>query len=116
MVATPRKRNWLELPAVRERINRKVSGDPHIAIWPYAIGKYFQSRKIPIQSCLTLACAGELEREIAECYRPLKHRSIGLSQDQIDRSRKLCSDFPYIHFELSDLNRCQLPAEEVDLV
>ncbi len=37
-------RHWKEIPAVRERINRKMTGDPKIDLFGFVVHKYFLSK------------------------------------------------------------------------
>lgn len=57
---------WLELDAVKNRYNTKMTGDASAYAVEYTIGKYL-SGKLPLERCLSLGCGeGRMERRMAK--------------------------------------------------
>lgn len=46
---------WLEIPAVRERLNVKISGSPTEDWLAYTVRSYLEGKK-PLSRCLSLCC------------------------------------------------------------
>ena len=110
-------RHWKEIPAVKERINSKITGDPKTDIFAYVVHEYFEKQGREPEKVLTLGCgAGELERSFAKYCRPQRHDAIDISENLIRSAREQAIAFPYIHYSVADLNNCELAQFEYDLV
>lgn len=111
------KRHWTEIPAVKERINLKTTGNPDTDIFEYALRKYFLNRGIELESCLSLGCgAGELERGLSKYVVPRRHDALDASEGLIAKARERAIPFSHIQYRVADLNHCTLPEREYDLI
>ena len=112
--------HWTELAAVQERINRKVSGDPHVDPYMYFI-RHIQNQGItlPVGRCLTLGCgAGELERGLAPLGFSRRHDAFDVAAGAIATAKRLAESegLSGIHYDVQDANELVLEAGVYDVV
>jgi 2-polyprenyl-3-methyl-5-hydroxy-6-metoxy-1,4-benzoquinol methylase len=112
--------NWTEHIAVQERINSKVSGDPHKN--PYQFFMDFlvsEGIELPLSQCLTLGCgAGDLERGLSPCNFCQRHDAYDIASEAIRRAREQAKEqnLTHIHYETADINKISLTPERYDVV
>ncbi len=110
-------RHWTEIPEVKARINRKVTGDASTDLFGYVIRKYFQSGGRQLEHCLSLGSGGgELERGLSQYVVPKSHLGIEISAELVRLASERSAEFPHIRYRQADLNTCELEPAQYDLV
>jgi SAM-dependent methyltransferase len=110
-------RHWTEIPEVKARINRKVTGDASADLFGYVIRKYFQEGGRQWEQFLSLGSgSGELERGLSQYVIPKIHLGIEISADLVGLASEQAAGFPHIRYRQADLNTCELGAAQYDLV
>jgi SAM-dependent methyltransferase len=101
---------WLNHPAVRARINRRVTGDP--AKWPIAWLADVVPDRVPFRRAVSIGCGvGNLERSLAELSLVGHVRGIDSSPEAIAEARRRAVPFgERIVYEVADA-RTALAAE-----
>jgi len=112
-----RHTHWTEVPAVRARINEKISGECNKDLFGYVIEHYFKATERQLESCLSLGSGGgELERGLAQYVIPKIHVGVEISGPLVALAREQAAGFPHIQYRQDDLNTCELGEGEYDLV
>jgi len=109
---------WTEIPAVQRRLNVKVSGDPEVHWVSYTLNRYLRHR-MPFQHCLSLGCGnGHLERQLARLGVFSACDAYDVAPGMIEDARQaaLVEGYNHICYEITDVNRIQLPAQFYDVV
>ena len=110
--------HWTELEAIQRRINRRVSGDATVDPYHYVIRKYLAD-KVPLERALTLGCGtGELERGLMQYNFCRRHDALDIAEESIREARDAArqAGLDHIRYEVSDVNRIELPAQTYDCV
>ncbi len=111
---------WLEHEEVQERINRKVSGNPHKN--PMHHLKDVMTERgyaFPVDRCLTLGCgAGDLERGLAQLHFCSRHDAFDISDKAIEKAIAAANEkkLTHIHYEVRDVNEIRLPENTYDVI
>lgn len=112
--------HWTEHPAVQERINTKVSGNAHTDPYQFFIDLLATERvTLPLARCLTLGCgAGDLEIGLSQYNFCQSHDAYDIASDAIARAKQRAHDekIHHINYEVHDINKISLPAEQYDVV
>ena len=109
---------WLELEAVQQRLNRRVSGKPDMDWVHYSLSHFFSGR-LPLDRCLSLGCGeGGLERQLAGFGAFERCDASDIAHGAIQRAHELAQQSGYIHiaYSVEDANRIDLPKETYDAV
>jgi 2-polyprenyl-3-methyl-5-hydroxy-6-metoxy-1,4-benzoquinol methylase len=109
---------WLELEAVQERSNRKVSCDAGKNWIVYTLERHFAGR-LPLQQCLSLGCGeGGLERELASLGAFVHCDACDIAEGSIQNARQTAktAGFHNIDYAVAELNSIELCAERYDAV
>ena len=110
-------KHWTEVPAIRARINQKVTGDADTDLFGYVIHKYFQVGDRPLENCLSLGSgSGELERGMTQYVTLKSHLGIEISAELVKVASERAAAFPHIRYRQQDLNTCRLEDGGYDLV
>jgi SAM-dependent methyltransferase len=82
---------WMNHPAVRARINRRVTGDP--GRWPIAWLADIVPDRVPFRRALSIGCGvGNLERSLAGLELVERVTGIDSSPEAIAAARRACAD------------------------
>lgn len=109
---------WLELQSVQERLNRKVSGEPHVNWLEHTLKKHLVGR-LPLASCLSLGCGlGKIERRLAEMSAFLVCDGIDIADGVIAQAKILAAEVGYTHinYQVADINALELRENQYDCV
>ncbi|MHC4220875.1 MAG: class I SAM-dependent methyltransferase [Planctomycetota bacterium] len=111
-------RNWLDIPAVEQRVNRLISGDEQVDYYQYICDKYLENKQ-PLTG-LSLACGTGL-RELVWA-RSGKFKSIDaydLSVPRIEYANKTAREKGFaeiINYRVSNAYEVQLSENSYDVV
>lgn len=112
--------HWTEHIAIQERINKKVSGDPHKDAYQFFID--FLEKKefhLPLARCLTLGCgAGDLERGLSKYNFCLRHEAYDIADEAVKRAKEKAAAEGLLHivYEVVDINEVSLTHNIYDVV
>lgn len=109
---------WVELPAVQDRINRKISGQSHVGWVEFAVRHYLVDR-LPLDRCLTLGCGeGGQERWLASLGVFNECDAYDISEGSIDRARHAAhvAGYDHIHYHVADINTLVLPIQHYEAI
>lgn len=110
--------NWWDIPAVRERWNYLISGNPKVDYYEYVSRKYF-SRKKNLRG-LSLACGtGHRELRWAELGKFKKIDAYDLSKTRIKYARKQAKKKGYdkiINYQVADVYDIKMQKDFYDVV
>ncbi len=109
--------NWWIVPAVRQRWNKLITGDPGLRYEDYFVEKYLGDRQG--LRMLSLGCGiASHERYLASfsCFEEIT--AIDLSSKLIEAARRKAQadGLENIQFEVADINDLELPADYYDVV
>ncbi len=112
--------HWMELEAVRRRVNRKISGDPARDGYQLFLDVLAgHGVPLPLDRALTLGCGfGELERGLAQYGFCRQHVAYDLSEAAIRHAREAAAaaGLDHVSYEVRDLDRPELPRAAFDAV
>lgn len=111
-------RHWLDLVAVQQRLNLKVSGEPNVNWLHYTLQRYFADR-LPLERCLSLGCGeGALERELARLGAFQHCDAYDIAPVSIEKARAAAAaaGYGHIQYAVADLNVSSLPPCRYDAV
>lgn len=109
---------WMSHPRVRERINRRVSGDP--AVWPTTWMKQRLAGRLPLRRAASLGCGiGNFERDMVR--QEIVDEIVGLdvSPRCIEKAEELAREAGYqsrITYECRDARAWLRTARDLDAV
>ncbi len=109
---------WLELEAVRRRLNLKVTGRPESDWVRHTLERHFEGH-LPLQRCLSLGCGeGGLERQLASLGVFVACDAFDVAAGSIANAQTLARQAGYEHiaYRVEDANNMQLPAQTYDAV
>lgn len=112
---------WLEVPAVRERINRMVSGRPDVDLYQWTQQVLTaRQRYCPLDAVLVLGCgAGNLERGLNRQNFAKSYRGVDVASGAIERAREEARQIGgtnSVIYDVADINTIELPPESYDAV
>ena len=108
---------WMNHPAVRERINRRVTGDP--ACWPF---EWFARQFVPgpLPRGLSVGCgSGLLERDVIAKGICRAIEGVDFSPEAISEARRHAEEARLensLSYRVEDINAFELPPERYDIV
>jgi SAM-dependent methyltransferase len=108
---------WQDLPPVRRRINRMVSGSPDEGWLDAVLRRWFP--RLPLERCLSLACGtGEFERDLARRGVFRRCDAFDLAEGALETARARAGEagLAGIHYFLGDMNRIELAPGTYDAV
>lgn len=115
-----RGRTWLEVPAVRDRIARMVSGRSDVDAYHWLSEMLAQHQlKKPLERILSLGCgAGDLERRLWREGIARAYEGIDVAPAAIERARAAAAALPDadIRYQVADINKVELAAQHYDAV
>ncbi len=101
---------WLSDPSVRERVNRRISGDGHV--WPITWFRQQIADRLPFPRALSIGCGlGALERELVRAGIADRVTGVDLAAAPLAHARRLAQHegmagrIRYVQSEASDLMR-----------
>jgi SAM-dependent methyltransferase len=110
--------HWVEHPAVRRRINSKVTGAVRGDRFQYFIDKYVPTGR-PVDRVLTLGCGGgEFERGLVQYNFARLHEAVDIAEGAVERAKQAADDLGLAHikYQLGDLNRLTLERDAYDVI
>lgn len=115
-----RGRTWLEVPAVRDRISRMVSGRYEADAWHWLMELLARrGLSTPLERVLSLGCgAGDLERRLFSMDVARHYEGIDVAPQAIERARTAAAALPGadIHYSVADINKISLPVNHYDAI
>lgn len=117
-VVPGRELHWTQLAAVREHVNRRVSGDP--AVDPYM--HFLRTRlggRLPVGRALTIGCGeGALERGLAAHGFAERHDAVDVAPGAVDRAAAAArvAGLDHVRYAVADANRIRLEPASFDVV
>ncbi len=115
-----RGRTWLEVPAVRDRIARMVSGRTEVDAYHW-LSEWLAQRQLhkPLERVLSLGCgAGDLERRLFREGIARSYEGIDVAPAAIERARSAAGALGSadIQYRVADINKLELAAQHYDAV
>lgn len=110
--------HWTDLPAVKHRLNRKVSADSDIDWLDYTLRRYFAD-SLPLARCYSLGCGhGEVERRLARLGAFAICEASDISADAIAAAQRMANaeGLDCIHYTVSDANTLSLAPQTYDAI
>jgi SAM-dependent methyltransferase len=110
--------HWVEHPAVRRRIDFKVTGAGAGDRYQYFMNKYVPTGR-PLDRVLTLGCGGgEFERGLAQYNLARLHEAVDIAEGALQRAKQAADalGLTHIKYALGDLNRLTLPRNAYDVI
>src|SRR5688572_28785064 len=98
--------HWLQHPAVKKRIEQKITGGEFKSRFEYFLRKYLHDR-LPVVRAITLGCgSGPLERNMHRYNFAKCHEGVDVSEYAIDEARNAAGSAGMSHLEyrVADLN------------
>jgi SAM-dependent methyltransferase len=109
---------WLELPAVTQRLNAKVSGNPAVDWIAHTLQRHFAGR-LPVTRCLSLGCGkGALECQLAGLGVFEACDAFDIAPGCIAEAQASAQQagMTNIHYAVADVNTLSLASARYDLV
>jgi SAM-dependent methyltransferase len=109
---------WLELAAVQQRLNLKVSGRPDTDWIAHTLARHLAER-LPLERCLSLGCGeGGLERRLASLGTFQRCDAYDIAPGAINKARTeaAAAGYGHIQYTVCDLNESDLPVGQYDAV
>jgi SAM-dependent methyltransferase len=102
---------WTHLDEVKQMINRRVSGDPHIEPLAWFASRLEAAGALPLGRILVLGCgSGRTERHLYQAGWAREIVAFDLSPKALAAARELAADMPSIRYVLADMD--DLPVGE----
>lgn len=115
-----RGRTWFEVPAVRDRIARMITGRSDADAYHWLLELLARrGLSTPIERVLSLGCgAGDLERRLFSMNVARHYEGIDVAPQAIERARTAAAALPGadIRYSVADINKISLPANHYDAV
>ncbi len=115
-----RGRTWLEVPAVRDRIARMISGRVDADAYHWLL-EVLAKRGLstPLERVLSLGCgAGDLERRLFSMDVARHYEGVDVAPQAIERARTAAAALPGadIRYSVADINKISLQASHYDAI
>jgi len=110
--------SWLELTAVRQHINQRVSGCPKTNWLAHALRQYRDDRP-PLEHCLSLGCGeGRLERELSQlgAFHCCDAFDVAPGAIALAKLQAAEQGIGNINYAVADINTLSLPPHHYDAV
>jgi SAM-dependent methyltransferase len=114
--------HWTQHPAVQQRCNTLVSGDPRKDRFQYFLERYYRGwfgRPRRAGRVLTLGCGyGEFERGLSQYKFARTHEGVDISTDAVREAERvaMAQGLRHLHYRAADLNTIELPRCVYDVV
>ncbi|MCL4807429.1 MAG: class I SAM-dependent methyltransferase, partial [Thermoanaerobaculia bacterium] len=117
-VVPGRELHWTQLAAVREHVNRRVSGDP--AVDPSMnFRRTRRGGRLPVGRALTIGCGeGALERGLAAHGFAERHDAVDIAAGAVERAAAAAREagLDHLRYGVADANRLRLEPASFDIV